>query len=44
MLRVGRVDVEDLITHRLPLEETGLGFTLVANGEESLKVIIEPGR
>ena len=43
LLRFGRVVVEDFITHRLPLEETGVGFTLVASGKESLKVIIEPG-
>ena len=44
LLRFGRVDVEDLITHRLSLAEAGLGFSLVASGAESLKVIIEPGR
>ena len=44
MLRFGSMEVEDLITHRLSLAETGLGFSLVASGTESLKVIIEPGR
>ena len=44
MLRFGKVEVDDLITHRLSLDETGLGFSLVAAGSESLKVIIEPGR
>jgi threonine dehydrogenase-like Zn-dependent dehydrogenase len=44
LLRFGRVDVEDLITHRLSLAEAGLGFSLAASGAESLKVVIEPGR
>ena len=37
-----RVRVDDLITHRLPLEETAEGFRLVAEADESIKVIIEP--
>lgn len=37
-----RIPVSDLITHRLKLEETGLGFKMVAGSDESLKVIIEP--
>lgn len=37
-----RVEVEDMITHRLPLEETGKGFQLVASAGESIKVIIKP--
>ena len=44
MLRSRRVLVDDMITHRLPLAETGLGFHKVAAAQESLKVIIEPGR
>jgi L-iditol 2-dehydrogenase len=36
--------VRDMITHRLGLAETGLGFRLVAEAQESLKVIIEPQR
>lgn len=39
-----RVNVHDMITHRLGLAETGLGFRLVAKAKESLKVIIEPQR
>lgn len=42
MLRSGQVQVEDLITHRLPLEKTGVGFQLAAAAQESLKVIIRP--
>ena len=42
LIRAGRVPVEKMITHRLSLEEAGLGFQLVAEGNESMKVIIEP--
>ncbi len=42
MIRDGKIKVDDIITHRLPLEETGLGFKLVAEAGESLKVIIKP--
>lgn len=38
------VNVHDMITHRLGLEESGLGFKLVTRAEESLKVVIEPQR
>ncbi len=34
--------VKDLITHRLSLDNTPLGFKLVAEGKDSLKVIIMP--
>ncbi len=44
LIRARRVPVERMITHRLGLEETGLGFQLVASAGESLKVIIEPHR
>lgn len=44
LLRAKRVNVKDMITHRLGLEETGLGFKLVAEAKDSLKVIIEPCR
>ncbi|MBM4271175.1 MAG: zinc-binding dehydrogenase [Deltaproteobacteria bacterium] len=42
LLRHKRISVEKMITHRLPLEKTGLGFQLVAEGGKSLKVIIQP--
>jgi L-iditol 2-dehydrogenase len=38
----GRIKVDDLITHRLPLDKIGDGFKLVAEAKDSLKVIIEP--
>jgi len=44
MLQYGRVEVESLITHRLPLAETQKGFQLTVKGENSLKVIIDPQR
>jgi L-iditol 2-dehydrogenase len=42
MIETGMIEVADMITHRLPLEETGRGFRLVAEGRESIKVIITP--
>jgi L-iditol 2-dehydrogenase len=37
-----KVNVRDMITHRLSLSETGKGFQLVADAKNSIKVIIEP--
>jgi L-iditol 2-dehydrogenase len=42
MIRTGRVRVDDLVTHRLPLAGTQEGFRLVAEAGESIKVIVEP--
>lgn len=42
LLRTRRVPVDNMITHHLPLKDTGLGFRLVAEGGDSMKVIIEP--
>jgi len=39
-----KLNVEDMITHRLPLHEAAEGFRLVASAGESLKVILEPNR
>jgi L-iditol 2-dehydrogenase len=36
------VPVADMVTHRLPLEKTQEGFRLVAESQDSLKVVIEP--
>ena len=44
LIRTRKVHVSDMITHRLGLAETGLGFKLVAEAKESIKVIIEPKR
>lgn len=42
LIRLGRVPVERMITHRLPLTEAQQGFRLVADGGEALKVILLP--
>ena len=42
LIRSGRVPVGKMTTHRLPLVNTALGFQLVAEGGESMKVIIRP--
>ena len=44
LIRSRRLPVHEMITHRLGLAETGLGFRLVAGAGESIKVIIEPQR
>jgi len=44
LMRTQRLPLREMITHRLPLEETGLGFQLVAEAKDSIKVIIEPHR
>lgn len=44
LIAAKRIKVADLITHRLGLAETGEGFRLVAQGRESIKVIIYPQR
>ncbi|MGD8240623.1 MAG: alcohol dehydrogenase catalytic domain-containing protein [Armatimonadota bacterium] len=42
LIRSGRVPVGDLITHRVGLDEAGLGFRLVAEARDSIKVVIRP--
>ena len=37
-----RLNISEMITHRLGLLDTALGFKLVAEAKESIKVIIEP--
>jgi len=44
LIRAHRLPLHEMITHRLPLAETGLGFRQVAEAKESIKVIIEPHR
>ena len=44
LIASGRVQIGDMISHRLPLEETALGFKLTAGATDSLKVVIEPQR
>lgn len=42
LIRARRVPVEEMITHRLPLEQAGEGFRLVAEASESIKVLLLP--
>lgn len=42
LIKLGRLDLERMITHRLPFKDIGLGFNLVSEAGESLKVIIYP--
>ncbi|MBI3931068.1 MAG: alcohol dehydrogenase catalytic domain-containing protein [Chloroflexi bacterium] len=44
LIRAGTIPVRQMITHRLGLAEAGLGFQLVADAQNSIKVIIEPQR
>jgi L-iditol 2-dehydrogenase len=44
LIRTQRFPLRGMVTHRLPLEETGVGFQLVAEAKDSMKVIIEPHR
>ena len=44
LIRAQRLPIREMITHRLPLKETGLGFQMVADAKDSIKVIIEPQR
>ena len=44
LIRTRRVRVREMITHRLSLAETEMGFRLVSEARESIKVIIEPQR
>jgi L-iditol 2-dehydrogenase len=42
LIRSRKVNVHDMITHRLSLAETGKGFQIVSDAKNSIKVIIEP--
>lgn len=37
-----RVNVADMVTHRLPLSDTGKGFSMIEQGGDSIKIIVEP--
>jgi L-iditol 2-dehydrogenase len=41
-IRSRKITVHDMITHRFPLKEAVMGFKLVAEAGESIKVIVEP--
>ncbi len=42
LIQTHRLPLREMITHRLALAEAGIGFQLVAEARESIKVIIEP--
>jgi L-iditol 2-dehydrogenase len=42
LIRDHKVRVGEMVTHRLPLAEAGLGFQLTASGQDSIKVILDP--
>jgi L-iditol 2-dehydrogenase len=44
LIMAQRLPLREMITHRLPLTETGLGFQLVSEAKDSMKVIVEPHR
>lgn len=44
LIRRSKIKVNEMITHRLSLQEIGLGFQLVASPKDSIKVIIDPQR
>jgi L-iditol 2-dehydrogenase len=44
VLATKRLNIKDMITHRLSLREAQEGFRLMAQAGESLKVILEPNR
>jgi L-iditol 2-dehydrogenase len=41
LIKSKKLSVSDMITHRLPLDEAQEGFSLVANANKSIKVILE---
>jgi len=43
LIRYKRLNLADMITHRLPLDEGMKGFNIVEESKESLKVILNPG-
>jgi L-iditol 2-dehydrogenase len=44
LIESGTVHVEDLITHRLPLHQITEAFQLVMEGEEAMKVLVNPNQ
>ena len=42
LIKNKKINVDDMITHRLPLEEIAKGFEIASDSKECLKVIIEP--
>jgi L-iditol 2-dehydrogenase len=44
LIATGRINVQDMITHKFPLERAVEAFGLVEKADESIKVVIEPQR
>ena len=44
LIKTHRLPLKEMITHRLSLDEAGLGFKLVMEAQDSKKVVIEPHR
>jgi len=42
LIRFKKVTVTDMISHKLPLSEAAKGFKLVAQAQESIKVVLYP--
>ena len=42
LISQGKIVVDDLISHRLPLHDTGRGFSMLLDGADCLKIIINP--
>jgi len=42
LIKSGKTNMKDLITHKLPLEKAQEGFRLVAEAKQSLKVVLLP--
>jgi L-iditol 2-dehydrogenase len=42
LIKDKKINVNDLISHKLPLSKTSDGFKLVSKAEESIKVIVKP--
>jgi L-iditol 2-dehydrogenase len=42
LLASGKIEVDSLVTHRLPLERIAAGFALLLEGQDAVKVIMEP--
>jgi L-iditol 2-dehydrogenase len=44
LIHSSTVNLKEMITHTLSLEETEKGFQMVSSAKESIKVIVEPFR
>lgn len=42
LIRAGRVNVKDMVTHRLPLADTQKGFRMAQEAGDSIKIIVQP--